>query len=88
VRDSRAQLCIHGLKPRELSFHLLHALQIGSLHTAVLWLPVVVDGLRDTVFTADVLHRHAGIGLLHDRDDLGLSESSFLHCSLLAVLNA
>src|SRR3546814_14406294 len=33
----------------------------------------------DAGLPADVLDRHAGIGLLEDRDDLGLGETGLLH---------
>src|SRR5690606_33050644 len=33
----------------------------------------------DAGLPADVLDRHAGVGLLEDRDDLGLGETGLLH---------
>src|SRR5690606_19751263 len=46
---------------------------------AVLRLPLVVGRNADAGLPADVLDRHAGVGLLEDRDDLGLGETGLLH---------
>ena len=42
--------------------------------------------IQDAVLAADLLHLHAGVGLLQDVDDLAFSVSAFLHRSLLAVI--
>src|SRR5690606_31153867 len=49
------------------------------LQAAVLRLPLVVGRNADAGLPADVLDRHAGVGLLEDRDDLGLGETGLLH---------
>src|SRR5690606_4563736 len=41
--------------------------------------PLVVGRNADAGLPADVLDRHAGVGLLEDRDDLGLGETGLLH---------
>src|SRR5690606_35937529 len=52
---------------------------LGGLQAAVLRLPLVVGRNADAGLPADVLDRHAGVGLLEDRDDLGLGETGLLH---------
>src|SRR3546814_2842500 len=52
---------------------------VCSSDLAVLRLPLVVGRHADAGLPADVLDRHAGIGLLEDRDDLGLGETGLLH---------
>src|SRR3546814_13732164 len=52
---------------------------VCSSDLAVLRLPLVVGRHADAGLPADVLDRHAGIGLLEDRDDLGIGETGLLH---------
>src|SRR5690606_18727201 len=72
-------LRVHALEPGVLGFQLLDPLQVRRLHAAVLGLPLVVRGRTDAGLPADVLDRDAGVGLLEDRDDLGLGETGLLH---------
>src|SRR5690606_793483 len=72
-------LRVHALESGVLGLQLLDPLQVRCLHAAVLGLPLVVRGRTDAGLPADVLDRDAGVGLLEDRDDLGLGESGLLH---------
>src|SRR5690606_31158487 len=49
------------------------------LQAAVLRLPLVVRRHADAGLPANVLDRHSSVGLLEDRDDLGLGETGLLH---------
>src|SRR5690606_9845153 len=73
------QLGVHPLEPGVLRFQVLDTPQLGGLQAAVLRLPLVVGRNADAGLPADVLDRHAGVGLLEDRDDLGLGETGLLH---------
>src|SRR5690606_8959570 len=73
------QLGVHPLEPGVLRFQVLDTPQLGGLQAAVLRLPLVVGRNPDAGLPADVLDRHAGVGLLEDRDDLGLGETGLLH---------
>src|SRR5690606_36112273 len=70
---------VHPLEPGVLRFQVLDTPQLGGLQAAVLRLPLVVGRNADAGLPADVLDRHAGVGLLEDRDDLGLGETGLLH---------
>src|SRR5690606_33339321 len=72
-------LGVHPLEPGVLRFQVLDTPQLGGLQAAVLRLPLVVGRNADAGLPADVLDRHAGVGLLEDRDDLGLGETGLLH---------
>src|SRR5690606_16028014 len=78
-RVVQRQLRVHPLELAVLRFQLLDPLQVRRLHAPVFGLPLVVGRHADAGLAADVLDRHPGIGLLEDRDDLGLGELRLLH---------
>src|SRR5690606_7059595 len=78
-RVVQRQLRVHPLELAVLRFQFLDPPQVRRLHAAVLGLPLVVGRHADAGLAADVLDRHPGIGLLEDRDDLGLGELRLLH---------
>src|SRR5690606_10054377 len=73
------QLRVHPLEPGVLGFQILDPTQLRGLQAAVLRLPLVVRRHADAGLPADVLDRHSSVGLLEDRDDLGLGETGLLH---------
>src|SRR5690606_16295299 len=75
------QLGVHPLEPGVLGFQVLDPPQLRGLQAPVLRFPLVVGRHADAGLPADVLDRHAGVGLLEDRDDLGLGETGLLHAT-------
>ena len=65
-------------------FQFLQPLDIGGLQAAVLGFPLVVGGGADAVAPLDLIDGSAGIGLLQNRPNLGLSELRLAHGNLLA----
>ena len=67
------------LEPTVLGLQLLQALGVFGLHAAVLGPPLVKAGWAETVLPCKRRHRHAGVGLLDEPDDLLSGESALLH---------
>ena len=68
----QAQFGVHLLKPSILILQLLQAFDIRRFHATVFGLPVVVGGIRDSIFSADFLHQSTGFDFLQNLDDLRL----------------
>ena len=64
-----------GIHSRVFGLELLQALRVGDAHAAELAPPQVVAGLREPMLPAQVLDRHARIGLPEEAHDLGFRES-------------
>lgn len=56
---------------------------LDCFHTAILRFPVVIAGLRNTGFTADILDGASGFDRLQNDNDLVFGESGFTHGALL-----
>ncbi|MDR7152054.1 hypothetical protein J2W49_004030 [Hydrogenophaga palleronii] len=69
------------LDPSEdvLGFELAYALGFRDLHAAELGAPLIERGIAETAIAAQLLDRHAGLGLPQEPDDLFLGESALLH---------
>jgi hypothetical protein len=71
-----------GQQPLELGvlgFELAQALGFRDLHAAELGAPLVKRRIAEAAIAAQLLDRHAGLGLLEEADDLFLGESALLH---------
>jgi hypothetical protein len=71
-----------GEQPFELGvlgFELAQALGLIDLHAAELGALLVKRRVAETAVAAQLLDRHAGLGLLEEADDLFLGESALLH---------
>src|SRR5574343_1365785 len=53
--------------------------RLRDIHATELGAPLVERGVREAALAADLSHRHAGLGLLEEPDDLFLSELAFPH---------
>lgn len=60
-----------------------HLFDIRGFHTAKLRIPVVVRGLRDPGFAADILNNASGFDGYQNGDDLVFSASGLTHGDLL-----
>lgn len=60
---------------------------IGRFHPAILCLPVVIAGLRNSGLTAHILDGTSGFDELQNGDDLVFSESDLTHSVLLRGYN-
>ena len=58
------------LQPAVLGLQLFQALGVGHAYAAELAASQVIGGLAEAVLAAQVLHRHAGLRLTQEADDL------------------
>ena len=82
----KAKIGKHSFEFVVLGLELFDPLQIRCGQAAVLRLPLVVGRRGNAVLAADVLNRDTGVGLIQNRNDLGLCESGLLQRNLLARL--
>lgn len=54
-------------------------LELGRIQSAVFRLPRVLRRHADASLPANVLYQHSGVGLLENRNNLGLAETRLLH---------
>nr|WP_232131917.1 hypothetical protein [Luteimonas sp. BDR2-5] len=73
------QIRVHPLELAVFLLKLAYPRQLGHVHAAVLRLPLVVGRHADTVLANQILDRKTAVGLLQDRHDLQLSESTLAH---------
>src|SRR5690554_2747307 len=73
------------LEPAVLGLELLQALGVLGLHAAVLGPPGVEAGGTEAVLATQFRHRHAGLGLLDESDDLLGCEATLAHVRPLGL---
>src|SRR5215213_8765567 len=73
------QFRVHVLEPSVFFFQLTQAANVSGFHAAVLCLPLVVGGVADFVFAANVSHGLARLDGFQDGDDLRLAEFALSH---------
>src|SRR5690606_10378696 len=73
------------LEPAVLGLELLQALGVLGLRAAVLGPPGVEAGGTEAVLATQFRHRHAGLGLLDESDDLLGCEATLAHVRLLGL---
>ena len=77
-----AEIGEHALELAVLFFKLLEPADIRGFHAAELGLPLVVGGLANAVFAANIGNLATAVSLFQNPNDLALRKSRFLHLAL------